>query len=50
MKQVQPNSSISLGEVVIWSVFDGEVQASLHAGQKKVQIDRGKRWTVPSDN
>ena len=47
MQRLRENSSISLGEVVIWAVFDGEIEALIQTGERIVNINQGRRWTVP---
>ncbi len=47
MTRVRNNSSISLGEVVVWGIFEGEVQAALHLNGRPATVREGKRWNVP---
>jgi hypothetical protein len=46
MNRVRKNSSLSLGEVVIWAIFEGEIQAAVRSGEKLLRIDTVGRWTV----
>jgi hypothetical protein len=42
--------TISLGEVMIWGIFNGEVQPSLKDGNYHRQIGQGKQFIVPPDH
>ena len=44
-----PDRTISLGEVMIWGLFNGEIQASLIDGNHYRLIRQGKRYVVPPD-
>ena len=46
MKLLRENASISLGQVAIWGEFNGEVQASLRAGDKTLSLGEGKRFNI----
>jgi hypothetical protein len=48
MRRVHRNSSISLGEAVVWGLFDGGVRAAVQLGGRKLRINKGRRWTVPA--
>ncbi len=37
MQRLRENSSISLGEVVVWAHFDGEVQAGIQSGGRSLR-------------
>lgn len=45
----EENVVISIGEVLIWAVFNGEVQASVIDGDDFRVIEQGKRFYVPMD-
>ena len=44
-----PDMTISLGEVMIWGQFNGEIQASVIDGNNYRFIQQGKRFIVPAD-
>ena len=48
LQRVHEESSISLGEVVIWGRFDGEVQAALSQGDRILRVRQGKRYRIGS--
>jgi len=47
LKRVRPNSYLSLGQVVISGIFDGDIQASLQDGNEMRMIANGRRVLVP---
>ena len=47
MEREHENSSISLGEVVVWAAFDGEIEARLRVGNSDVGVREGRRWKIP---
>ena len=49
LQRTRPNSSISLGEVVVTALFDGEIQAGIQLDGRRLPILEGTRWTVPSN-
>lgn len=46
LENVRPNSSISLGEVAIWAIFEGDIVAEIETGGKELPIRQGKSWEV----
>jgi hypothetical protein len=40
------NSSISLGEVVIWAEFDGGIRAMVETADSRLRVRNGIRWNV----
>ena len=46
LQRVHQESSISLGEVVIWGRFDGEVQAALSQENRILRVRQGKRYRI----
>jgi hypothetical protein len=44
-----PDMTMSLGEVMIWGLFNGEIQASLVDGNNYRLIREGKRYTVSAE-
>ena len=42
----RPNGSISLGEVVVWGRFDGEVEASLYDGDTRRDLGSTARFVI----
>ena len=46
LRRVRPNSSISLGEVVIHAIFDGEIEAQVKSGGRILPVGTGRRWRV----
>lgn len=44
-----PDMTTSLGEVMIWGLFNGEIQASIREGKHLRRIAQGKRFAVPAD-
>ena len=49
LERVRENSSISLGEVAIWAVFEGEIRAAVEIEDKRLRIGQGSRWNVPGE-
>ncbi len=47
LKRYRKRGSLSLGEVVIWGCFEGEIEASITQGQRKIEIGEGKTIRVP---
>jgi hypothetical protein len=46
LERVRDNSSLSLGEVVIWAIVEGEVVATIESGGRILPIAHGRRWTI----
>jgi len=46
LQRVRPNSCLSLGEVVIWGRFSGDLQAALQAGGRQLLVGEGRRYRV----
>lgn len=46
LEREHQNSSISLGEVVVWAIFEGEVEAQIQQGNSNLKIRNGSRWVV----
>jgi len=47
LHRVNANSCLSLGQVVIWGQFDGEIQASIQESDSKRLVSHGRRFVVP---
>jgi hypothetical protein len=47
--KVKSNSCVSLGEVIVWGLFSGEVQATIMDDNGLRRIDQGKRFNVDID-
>ncbi len=47
LERTRPNSSISLGEVVITALFDGELEAEVQLDRRNIPINQGRQWNVP---
>ncbi|MDC0934901.1 hypothetical protein OAS39_01350 [Pirellulales bacterium] len=47
LQRIRPNSCLSLGQVVIWGVFDGDIQAAVKDGNAKRVVEEGFRFNVP---
>lgn len=48
LQRVRNNSSISLGEVVIWAEFDGAIRATVETADSRLRVRNGIRWVVQS--
>ena len=46
LQRVRNNSSISLGEVVIWAEFDGGIRATVETADSRLRVRNGSRWDV----
>ena len=46
LERTRRDSVISLGEVIIWAVVGGEVEAALECDGKRIPIDAGRRWSI----
>lgn len=47
LQRTRPNSSLSLGEVVITADWDGELEADVRQNRQRLRVEGGRRWTVP---
>lgn len=48
LRESHPNVSLSVGELVVWAVYDGSGMATLKDGLRAIKIADGARWSIPS--
>jgi hypothetical protein len=46
LDRTKPNSSISLGEVVIWGQFEGAIEAYIYDDSRRIAIDSGHQYVI----